>query len=62
MEPTNTFDEQPPRGWIPGGVAPKEKINLDITPNQRFILFLVGIILAYSFFTVGMVMSLMGGK
>jgi len=40
----------------------KEKFNLDITPDQRFILFLVSIILAYSFFVIGMVMSLMGGK
>ena len=40
----------------------KEKFTLDVTSDQKFILYLVSIILAYSFFTIGMVMSLMGGK
>jgi len=40
----------------------KEKlIKLDVTPDQKFILYLVTIILCYSFFVIGMVMSLQGG-
>ena len=40
----------------------KERFALDVTPDQKFILYLVTIILSYSFFVIGMVMSLMGGK
>ena len=36
-------------------------IKLDVTLDQKFILYLVAIILCYSFFTIGMVISLTGG-
>ena len=39
----------------------KKLLSLDVTPDQKFILYLVALILCYSFFTVGMVMTLMGG-
>jgi hypothetical protein len=54
--------DKPNENILLDNLLKKEKFNLDVTSDQKFILYLVTIILAYSFFVIGMVMSLMGGK